>query len=56
MVNKVGGNDYYDYSKLKMPDAADKTGTGEKFSLNYQRTQERRQNRTRKMRPENPKA
>lgn len=40
MVNKVGGNDYYDYSKLKMPDAADKTGTGEKFSLNYQRAQE----------------
>ncbi len=39
MVNKVNGNDYYDYSKLKMPDAADKMGNGEKFSLNYQRAQ-----------------
>lgn len=40
MVNRVNGNDYYDYSKLKMPDAADKTGNGEKFSLNYQRANE----------------
>lgn len=40
MVNRVNGNDYYDYSQLKMPDAADKTDNGEKFSLNYQHTQE----------------
>lgn len=40
MVNRVDGNDYYDYTKLKLPDAADKTGTGEKFSLNYQLPQE----------------
>lgn len=40
MVNKVNGNDYYDYTKLKMPDAADKTGNGEQFSLAYQRAQE----------------
>lgn len=40
MVNKVNGNDYYDYSKLKMPDASDKMAGGEKFSLNYQRAQE----------------
>lgn len=43
MVNRVNGNDYYDYSKLKMPDAADKTGNGEKFSLNYQRAQEEKE-------------
>ncbi|MDE7131496.1 MAG: hypothetical protein K2O65_06820 [Lachnospiraceae bacterium] len=40
MVNRVNGNDYYDYSQLKMPDAADKTDNGEKFSLNYQHTQD----------------
>lgn len=40
MVNRVNGNDYYDYSQLKMPNAADKTDNGEKFSLNYQHTQE----------------
>lgn len=40
VVNRVNGNDYYDYSKLKMPDAADKTGNGEQFSLAYQRAQE----------------
>lgn len=39
MINKVNGNDYYDYSKLKMPDAADKMDNGEKFSLNYQNAQ-----------------
>ncbi|MBD5516198.1 MAG: hypothetical protein HDR06_16520 [Lachnospiraceae bacterium] len=38
MVNRVNGNEYYDYSQLKMPDAADKTDNGEKFSLNYQHT------------------
>ncbi|MCM1121657.1 MAG: hypothetical protein NC416_03650 [Eubacterium sp.] len=40
MVNRINGNDYHDYSQLKMPDAADKTGNGEKFSLNYQRAEE----------------
>lgn len=40
MVNRINGNDYYDYSQLKMPDAADKMENGEKFSLDYQRTQE----------------
>lgn len=40
MVNRVNGNDYYDYTKLKMPDAADKTGNGDQFSLAYQRAQE----------------
>ena len=40
VVNKINGNDYYDYSKLKMPDAADKTGSGDAFSLAYQRAQE----------------
>ena len=40
VVNRVNGNDYYDYSKLKMPDAADKTGSGDQFSLAYQRAHE----------------
>lgn len=40
MVNRVNGNEYYDYSQLKMPDAADKTDNGEKFSLNYQHTRD----------------
>ncbi|MBD5476113.1 MAG: hypothetical protein HDR17_09085 [Lachnospiraceae bacterium] len=40
MVNRVNGNEYYDYSQLKLPDAADKTDNGEKFSLNYQPTQD----------------
>ncbi|MDE6845321.1 MAG: hypothetical protein K2J99_06090 [Lachnospiraceae bacterium] len=48
MVNRVNGNDYYDYSKLKMPDAADKTGNGEKFSLNYQRAQEEKEDEEKK--------
>ncbi len=48
MVNRVNGNDYYDYSKLKMPDAADKTGNGEKFSLNYQRAGEEDENKDKK--------
>lgn len=40
MINKVNGNESYDYTKLKMPDAADKTGDGEQFSLAYKRAQE----------------
>lgn len=48
MVNKVNGNDYYDYSKLKMPDAADKPENGEKFSLNYQRAKEDEEDKDKK--------
>lgn len=40
MINRVNGNEYHDYSQLKIPDAADKTGNGEKFSLNYQYAKE----------------
>ena len=41
MVNKVNGNDYNNYSQLKMPTAADTTtNNGEKFSLAYQNAQE----------------
>lgn len=40
LVNRINGNDYYDYTKLKMPDAADKTGSGDQFGLAYQRAQE----------------
>ena len=40
VVNGINGNDYYNYTQLKMPDAADKTGNGEQFSLAYQRAQE----------------
>lgn len=40
LVNRVNGSDYYDYTQLKMPDAADKTGNGEQFSLAYQRAQD----------------
>lgn len=48
MVNRVNGNNYYDYSKLKMPNAADKTKNGEKFSLNYQRAQEEKEDEDKK--------
>lgn len=55
MVNRVNGNDYYDYSKLKMPDAADKTGNGEKFSLNYQRAPEEKEDKDKKEKTEDGK-
>lgn len=55
MVNRVNGNDYYDYSKLKMPDAADKTGNGEKFSLNYQRAQEEKEDENKESRAKDGK-
>lgn len=48
MINRVNGNDYYDYSKLKMPNAADKTENGKKFSLNYQRAQEEKEDEDKK--------
>lgn len=40
VVNKVNGNDYYDYTKLKMPGSSDAAYDGENFSLAYQRAQE----------------
>ena len=40
LVNRVNGNDAYDYTQLRMPNTADKTGDGEQFSLAYQRAQE----------------
>lgn len=48
MVNKINNNDYHDYSKLKMPNAADKSENGEKFSLNYQRAQEEKEDKDKK--------
>lgn len=48
MINRVNGNDYYDYLKLKMPNAADKTENGEKFSLNYQYAQEEKEDEDKK--------
>lgn len=52
MVNRINNNDYYDYSKLKMPDAADKADNGEKFSLNYQRAQEEKEDKDKKEKTE----
>ena len=52
MVNRVNGNDYYDYSKLKMPDAADKTGSDDQFSLAYQRAQEETDEKEQKDKPD----
>lgn len=43
MVNRVNGNDYYDYAKLKMPTSADTSGSGEKFSLDYQRAGDKKE-------------
>ena len=40
VVNKINGNDSYDYTKLKMPGSSDAAYDGEKFSLAYQRAQE----------------
>ena len=48
MVNRINNNDYYDYSKLKMPDPSDKADNGEKFSLNYQRAQEEKEDKDKK--------
>lgn len=43
MINRVNDNDYYDYRKLNMPTAADTTGSGEKFSLDYQRADDKKE-------------
>lgn len=40
MINRVDGNDYYDYTKLSMPTSSEMTGNGEKFSLDYQRAED----------------
>lgn len=56
VVNRVNGNDYYDYTQLKMPDAADKTGNGEQFSLAYQRAQEETEEKEESDKSEEPGA
>lgn len=52
MVNRINDNDFYDYSKLKMPNAADKTENGEKFSLNYRQAQEKTEEKDKKEKSE----
>lgn len=42
MVNRVNGNDYYDYTKLNLPSSSDMAGNGEKFSLDYQRADDKK--------------
>lgn len=41
VVNRVNGNESYDYTQLKRPNATDRSGDGEQFSLAYQRAQEK---------------
>ncbi|MDE6943213.1 MAG: hypothetical protein K2P66_02185, partial [Lachnospiraceae bacterium] len=43
MINRVSDNDYYDYKKLNMPTAADTNSNGEKFSLDYQRADDKKE-------------
>ncbi len=43
MINRVSDNDYYDYKKLNMPTAADTNSSGEKFSLDYQRADDKKE-------------
>lgn len=43
MINRVSDNDYYDYRKLNMPTTADTMSNGEKFSLDYQRTDDKKE-------------
>ena len=43
MINRVSDNDYYDYKKLNMPMAADTNSNGEKFSLDYQRADDKKE-------------
>lgn len=54
MVNRVSGNENHDYTRLKMPDAADKTGNGDQFSLAYQRAQEESDENDKKDKPAEP--
>lgn len=56
LVNRVNGNDYYDYTKLKMPDVADKTDSGDQFSLAYQRAQEESDEKDKKDKSDEPVA
>lgn len=43
MINRVSDNDYYDYKKLSMPTSADTNSSGEKFNLDYQRADDRKE-------------
>lgn len=43
MINRVNGNDYYDYTKLSMPTSAETASNGEKFSLDYQRADDKKE-------------
>lgn len=43
MINRVSDNDYYDYKKLNMPTAADTNSGGEKFSLDYQKADDKKE-------------
>lgn len=43
MINRVSDNDYYDYKKLNMPTAADTNSSGEKFSLDYQKADDKKE-------------
>lgn len=45
MVNRVNGIEPYDYTQLKTPNATDKTGDGEQFSMAYQRAQEEKEDK-----------
>lgn len=44
-VNGVNGIEPYDFTQLKMPNATDKTGDGEQFSMAYQRAQEEKEDK-----------
>lgn len=50
MINRVSDNDYYDYKKLNMPTAADTNSSGEKFSLDYQRADDKKEDDEKKRR------
>lgn len=54
MINKVNGNESYDYTKLKMPNSADKTGDGEQFGLAYKRAQEEAEEKDKSDKTEKP--
>lgn len=56
LVNKINGNDSYNYTQLKMPNAADKTGDSEQFSLAYQRAQEETDDKDKSDKTEEPLA
>lgn len=43
MINRVSDNDYYDYKKLNMPTTSDPNSGSEKFSLDYQRADDKKE-------------